>query len=64
LDREKFGRLEEHFRAFIEPLLDGNDPEDISFSWEFEKFLHSKKLKILTAEKEGVKKWKQALLSR
>jgi len=56
--------LEEHFRAFIEPLLDQNDAEDVSLAWEIQKFLHTKKLRLLTAENQGIKKWKQSLLSR
>ncbi len=64
MNRETFDRLEEHFRAFIEPLLDKNDAEDLSFAWEFQKFLHTKKLKLLTAESQGIKKWKQSLLTK
>jgi hypothetical protein len=32
--------------------------------WEWQKFLHTKKLRLLTAEKEGLNKWKEALQSR
>ncbi len=63
-DRETFKQLEDRFNAFIVPLLNEDNPEDLSISWEFKKFLHQKKLKLLTAENEGRKKWKQALLSK
>ena len=63
MNRETLKRLEESFNEFIAPLLDDSS-EDVSFSWEFQKFIHTKKLKLLTAEREGIKKWKQALLSR
>jgi hypothetical protein len=64
MTREHLKALEENFREFIAPLLSDQDPEDVSFSWEFQKLLHIKKLKVLTAEREGIKKWKQDLLSK
>ena len=63
-NREKIKQIEFSFDAFIGPFLDEEDPEDFNLSWEFKKFVHSKKLKVLTAEREGVKKWKEQLLSR
>ena len=62
--RETIRQLEEHFSAFISPLLDEDDPEDVNIAWEFKKFLHSKRLKVFTAEKEELRKWKEALQSR
>ena len=56
--------MEEAFDGSVAPLLDQNDPEDVNLSWEFRKFLHSKRLKVLTAERESIKKWKHVLLSR
>ena len=64
MGRETIKQLDEHFKAFVAPLLNENDPEDVNLAFEFEKFLHSKKLKMLTAEKEGLKKWKELLLSK
>lgn len=64
LARETLKRLEEHFDAYISPFLDDNDSEDVNIAWEFRKFLHSKRLQVLTAEKEGARKWKKMLLSR
>jgi len=64
MNREKLGMLEENFHTFIAPLLNENDSEDYHFIWEFQKFFHTKKLQVLTAEKQGVKKWKELLLSR
>ena len=64
LGREVLRRLEEAFDGSVAPLLDQNDPEDVNLSWEFRKFLHSKRLKVLTAERESIKKWKHVLLSR
>jgi hypothetical protein len=64
LNRRQLNGLEENFKTFIEPLLDGNAPEDYHFLWEWQKFFHSKKLLVLTAEKEGLNKWKEALQSR
>lgn len=63
-DRETYKRLEDHFNAFIMPLLNEDDPEDLSISWEFKKFLHSKKLKLLTEEEQGRKRWKERLLTK
>ncbi len=64
MNRETLKQLEEHFTAFIAPFLNEDDPEDLHMAWEFKKFLHSKRLKMLTSEKEGLKKWKEVLLSR
>ena len=64
LDRRKLSQLDGNFRAFVTPLLDENDPEDYQFMWEYQKYFHTKKLKVLTAENEGTKKWKELLLSR
>jgi hypothetical protein len=64
ISREKLTQLEENFTTYITPLLSDEDPEDIHLAWEFQKFLHSLKLKVLTAEKTRIKKWKEELLSR
>jgi len=64
MNRETLKQLEENFNSFIGPLLDENDSEDVSLAWEFQKFLHTKKLKQLTIQRETLKKWKQALLSK
>jgi hypothetical protein len=64
MDRKTLLQLQENFNAFIAPLLDEQDVEDVTLSWEFQKFFHTKKLKVLTAENEQVKKWKRVLLSR
>ena len=64
LNRETLDQLEGNFDSFIASLLSDDEVEDVSFVWEFRKFLHVKKLKLLTAEKEGVRKWKESLLSR
>jgi hypothetical protein len=64
MNREKLSQLEENFWTAVAPLLDENDTEDYHFIWEFQKFFHAKKLQVLTAEKQGVKKWKELLLSR
>jgi hypothetical protein len=63
LNRENLRQLEENYRTFIEPLLSEKDSEDYHFAWEFEKFLHSKTLQVMTSEKRGLKKWKQLLSS-
>jgi len=64
MNRENLRQLEDNFRSFIEPLLSEKDMEDYHFEWEFQKFLHSKTLQVLTAEKEGLKKWKELVVSR
>lgn len=64
MDRRTLTQLGEHFRAFIAPLLDENNPEDVTLSWEFQKFFHTKKMRLLTAERESSRKWKQLLFSR
>jgi hypothetical protein len=64
ISREKLTQLEENFTNYITPLLSDEDPEDIHLAWEFQKFLHSLKLKVLTAERTRIKKWKEELLSR
>lgn len=64
MNRDTLRQLEENFDAFVGPLLNDDDPEDVALAWEFRKFIHSKKLKILTVENENLKKWKQILLSR
>ena len=64
MNREQLDRIGENFKSFIEPLLNTDDSEDYHFIWEWQKFYHSKKLRVLTAEKVGMDKWKEALLSR
>ena len=64
MDRKCLTSLNENFKAFIMPLLNEKDPEDYHLIWEFQKFFHSKRLRVLTAESEGAKKWKELLLSR
>jgi hypothetical protein len=64
MNREKLDQLEANFNAFVAPLLNGDDPEDYHFLWEFQKFHHSKKLQVMTAQREEAKKWKALLLSR
>lgn len=64
MSRESLKQMEKNFGEFIAPFLDEALTEDVSFSWEFQKLLHIKRLKVMTAEREGTKKWKQALLSR
>lgn len=64
LGREALRELEKNFAQFIAPFLDEGQTEDVSFTWEFQKFLHTKKLKVLTAEREGLRKWKEVLLSK
>jgi len=64
LNRETLDQLERNFDSFIAPLLNDGDAEDLNLAWEFRKFLHLKKLKLLTAEKARMKKWKEMLLSR
>lgn len=64
LDRKSLGALEENFKAFVLPLLDQNNPEDYHFIWEWQKFFHAKKLRVLTAESELVKRWKESLVAK
>ncbi len=64
MDRENLKKLEDNFRTFVQPLLNEKDMQDYHFLWEFEKFLNAKTLQVLTAEHEGMKKWKALLLSR
>jgi hypothetical protein len=64
MNRTQLTQLEDNFKAFVAPLLDGNDPQDYHFIWEFQKFFHGKKLEVLTAESQGVKKWKELLLRK
>ena len=64
MNRTQLNQLEANFKAFVFPLLNGDDPEDYHFLWEFQKFFHAKKLEVLTAESQGVKKWKELLLRK
>ena len=64
MDRKSLNALNENFKAFIVPLLNENDPEDYHMIWEFQKFFHLKRLKVLTSESQGVRKWKESLLSK
>jgi hypothetical protein len=64
LDKAKLQQLEDNFTSFISPLLDKENPEDYHFIWEFQKFYHSKKLQVITARNEEVKRWKALLLSK
>jgi hypothetical protein len=62
--RDILRRLEVAFEDSIAPLLDEDDPEDVNLVWEFRKFLHTKRIRVLTAERESVKKWKQVLFNK
>jgi archaellum biogenesis ATPase FlaH len=62
--RDTLRRLEVAFEDSIAPLLDEEDPEDVNLLWEFRKFLHTKRIRVLTAERESVKKWKQVLFTK
>ena len=64
MDRKSLNALGDNFKAFIMPLLNENESEDYHLIWEFQKFFHSKRLQILTAESVGSKKWKELLQSR
>jgi len=64
MDRRTLEQLEENFKAFVAPLLDEDDTEDVSFVWEFQKFVHTKKMRVLTSEKDRLRNWKRLLLSR
>ena len=64
MNRETLKDMERNFAQFIAPFLDEAQTEDVAFSWEFQKFLHMKKLKVLTAERAGLRKWKEVLLSK
>lgn len=64
MNRETLRRLEDNFNEYIAPLLDEKSGEDIEFSWEFQKFIHTKKLRVLSVENDSFKKWKKLLLSR
>lgn len=64
MDRKGLTALNENFKAFIMPLLNEKDPEDYHLVWEFQKFFHSKRLQVLTAESKGSRKWKELLLGK
>jgi len=64
LNREKLSQMQENFKAFIEPFLNENDAQDYHLVWEWQKFLHAKKLQVLTAEGELLKRWKESLLNK
>ena len=64
MDRRSLNTLGDNFNAFIIPLLDEEESEDYHLIWEFQKFFHSKRLQVMTAESEGAKKWKELLQSR
>jgi len=64
MDRRSLNTLGDNFRAFIVPLLDESESEDYHLIWEFQKFFHSKRLQIMSAESVGANKWKELLQSR
>ena len=64
MTRDALRRLEVAFEGTIAPLLNEDDPEDVNLMWEFRKFLHTKRIRVLTAERESVKKWKQVLFNK
>lgn len=64
MNRENLKKLDDNFRDFVQPLLNENEAEDFAIIWEFQKFLHNKKLKVLTAEHELTRRWKESLLNR
>ena len=64
MNREKLIQMQENFKAFIEPFLNENDSQDYHIVWEWQKFLHAKKLQVLTAEVEIRKRWKESLLNK
>jgi hypothetical protein len=64
MNKDNLRNLESNFETYLVPFLDENDSEDLHLIWEFKKFLHSQRLRILTKEKEEMKKWKQLLMSK
>lgn len=64
MDRKGLSALNDNFKAFIMPLLNEDEPEDYHLIWEFQKFFHSERLRILNAEYAGVSKWKELLQSK
>jgi hypothetical protein len=64
MDRKTLAVLNDNFKAFIKPLLNEDEPEDYHLVWEFQKFFHSKRLQVMTAEAEGHQKWKALLQSK
>ena len=64
MDRKTLNLLNDHFKVFILPLLNENEPEDYHLIWEFQKLFHSKRLQVMTAESKGIKTWKETLLRR
>ena len=64
MDRKGLNALGDNFKSFIMPLLNQDEPEDYHLIWEFQKYFHSKRLQILTAESAGMRKWKELLQSK
>jgi len=64
MDRKTLSLLNDHFKAFILPLLNEDDPEDYHLIWEFQKLFHYKRLQIMTAESKTTKSLKEMLQRR
>jgi hypothetical protein len=64
MNKEGLSKVDENFREFVYPLLDEDDEQDFHLVWEFEKYIHAKKLQMMTAEKVRLEKWKQAISGR
>ena len=64
MDRKTLNLLNDHFKAFILPLLNEDIPEDYQLIWEFQKLFHSKRLQVMTSESRGVRIWKESLQAK
>ena len=64
MEKDKLVQLEQVFRTFIIPLMDEDGMHDFDLTWEFEKYLTSKKDELGRSEKHIVRKWQAPLLSK
>jgi len=50
MDRKSLNLLNENFKDYIMPMLNGSDPQGYHVIWEFQKLFHSRRLEILSKE--------------
>jgi len=51
LKRQELSQLEENFRSYIQPFLDGEDTEDYDLIWGWQKFVYDKSQRIQASKR-------------
>lgn len=51
MKRQELSQLEENFRSYIQPFLEGEDTEDYDLIWGWQKFVYDKSQRIQASKR-------------